>query len=43
MQNFCYEISGFDLYKNDLVAGQNSFSCEWFRTKTRFDPEGKGK
>ena len=38
MQNLSYEKE-FDLHENE--ARWNTFSYEWFHTKTRFDKEGK--
>ena len=40
MQNHSNE-NEFDLYENGR-ASENSFSYEWFRTKTHFDTEAKG-
>ena len=40
VQNLLFE-NKFDLHESKLV--QDTFSYEWFRTKTHFDTEMKGK
>ena len=42
VQNLLYE-NKFDLHENKLVGRTHFHMNQWFRTKSHFDPEAKGK